>query len=205
MSIQAVYFDIGGVLVRTEDKTPRDSLAARLGIIRDDLDELVFSGEQGQRAQSGQIGAAELWENVRQALHLPPEAMSQVIREYFGGDRLDTVLLDYIRTLHQHYKTGIISNALDDTRPIIEGRWGMGDAFDVIIISAEVGVMKPDPRIFQIALQALGTQPSEAVFVDDSAHNVEGARAVGMLAIQFRNPEQVRIELEAVLQSTCNL
>jgi epoxide hydrolase-like predicted phosphatase len=199
MRIKAVYFDIGGVLVRTEDKTPRDSLAARLGISRDDLNDLVFSGVKGQQAQMGQIGAGQLWESVRQALRLPPDAMPQVRQEFFGGDRLDTVLLDHIRALHRRYKTGIISNALDDVRPMRTGRWGMSDAFDSIIISAEVGVMKPDARIFQSALQSLGVQPGEAVFVDDFAHNVEGARAVGMHAIQFRNPEQVHLELEAIL------
>lgn len=201
MSIQAIYFDIGGVLVRTEDKTPRDQLAARLGISREVLNDLVFSGEQGQRAQCGEISAAELWEGVRKFLHLPVEAMPQVRQEFFGGDRLDTGLLDYIRILHQHYKTGIISNALDNTRSMIENRWGMTDAFNTIIISAEVGVMKPDARIFQIALQSLGLPPHEAMFVDDFADNVEGARAVGMHAIQFHNPEQIRLDLEAILCS----
>jgi epoxide hydrolase-like predicted phosphatase len=201
VSIQAIYFDIGGVLVRTEDKTPRDQLAAHLGISREVLNDLVFSGEQGQRAQCGEISAAELWEGVRKFLHLPVEAMPQVRQEFFGGDRLDTGLLDYIRILHQHYKTGIISNALDNTRSMIENRWGMTDAFNTIIISAEVGVMKPDARIFQLALQSLGLPPHEAMFVDDFADNVEGARAVGMHAIQFHNPEQIRLDLEAILCS----
>jgi epoxide hydrolase-like predicted phosphatase len=199
MPIQAIYFDIGGVLVRTEDKTPRDLLAARLGISREALNDLVFSGEKGDLAQRGKISAAELWESVRLALNLPPEAMPQVRQEFFGGDRLDTALLYYLRSLHQHYQTGIISNALDDTRLLVENRWGMADAFDAIIISAEVGVMKPDARIFHIALQSLGVQPAEAVFVDDFPHNVDGARAVGMHAIQFRSPEQIRQELDAIL------
>jgi epoxide hydrolase-like predicted phosphatase len=197
--IQAVYFDIGGVLLRTEDRAPRDNLAARLGISRDELNDLVFAGEQGLRAQRGQINADELWESVRQTLHLPREVLPQVKQEFFGGDRLDTDLLDTIRSLHRRYKTGIISNATDDTRPVIEGRWGMADAFDAIILSAEVGVMKPDARIFHVALQALGVQPSEAVFVDDFPQNVEGARATGMHAIQFHTSEQARQDLEAIL------
>jgi putative hydrolase of the HAD superfamily len=201
VSIKAIYFDIGGVLVRTEDKTPRDQLAARLGISWEVLNDLVFTGEQGQRAQGGEISADELWESVRLALNLPPEAIPQVRLEFFGGDQLDTSLLETIRSLHHHYKTGIISNALSDTRSMIEDRWEMTDAFDAIIISAEVGVMKPDARIFQIALQSLGVLPGEAVFVDDFANNVEGARAVGMHTIQFRNPEQTRLELEAILHS----
>jgi len=119
--------------------------------------------------------------------------------EFFIGDRLDIELVDTIRCLHGRYKTGLISNALSNVRAAIEDKWHMADAFDAIIISAEIGVMKPDPHIFHFALQSLGVQPAEAVFVDDFAHNVEGARAVGMHAIQFHTPEQVRKDLEAIL------
>lgn len=202
MSIQAIYFDIGGVLIRTEDKTPRDRLAARLDISREEMNDLVFSGEQGLQSQRGEISEATLWDSVRQALHLPCEAMPQVRQEFFGGDRLDTVLLDCIRGLHRHYKTGVISNATPDTRRRMENRWGMADAFDAITISAEVGIMKPDARIFHIALVSLGVQPAEAVFVDDFQHNVDGARAVGMQAIQFRNRQQVIEEVENMLHIT---
>jgi HAD superfamily hydrolase (TIGR01509 family) len=67
---------------------------------------------------------------------------------------------------------------------------------DDILISAEVGLAKPDPRIYRLAAERLGVRPDEAVFVDDFAANVEGARAVGMRAIHFR-PE---LDLRAALR-----
>lgn len=201
MPIQAIYFDIGGVLVRTIDRAPRTRLAERLGMTYEALDELVFGGEKGRKAQLGEISAEEHWAYVCQQVHWPVARWRELEAEFFQGDWLDTGLVDTLRGLRGRYKTGIISNALSNTRAAIADKWHLLDAFDVIITSAEVGVMKPDPRIFHIALQSLGMQPSEAVFVDDSAQNVEGARAVGMLAIQFRSPQQVRLELEAVLQS----
>jgi putative hydrolase of the HAD superfamily len=73
------------------------------------------------------------------------------------------------------------------------------DAFDQLIISAEVGIMKPDARIYQLALEKLGVAPAEAVFVDDFAVNIEGARAVGMYAIQFTRPDQTVEELKKLL------
>jgi HAD superfamily hydrolase (TIGR01509 family) len=68
-------------------------------------------------------------------------------------------------------------------------------------VSAEVGVMKPEARIYQMALDALGVAPAESVFVDDFPENVEGARAVGMQAIHFIQPEQALDELHKLLSN----
>ena len=199
MSITAIYFDIGGVLVRTMDRAPRAALARRLGVTYEALEELVFSGEQGRRAQRGEITAEEQWAYVCRALNYPLETWRTLQAEFFAGDGLDAELVAAIRGLHARYRTGIISNALSDVRDAVVNHWRIADAFDVMIFSCEVGAMKPDPRIFQSALQALNVRPDEAVFVDDFAPNVEGARAMGMHAIQFRSPQQLSEQLPTIL------
>jgi putative hydrolase of the HAD superfamily len=73
------------------------------------------------------------------------------------------------------------------------------DAFEHMVISAEVGVMKPEARIYQIALEQAGVSPNEAVFVDDFYKNIEGCQAVGMHGIHFKNPEQAMNELQQLL------
>ena len=72
MPIKAVIWDIGGVIMRTEDLAPRDQLAAELGVTRAFLNELVFGGEQGTRAQKGEISRQQLWEYARAELKLEP-------------------------------------------------------------------------------------------------------------------------------------
>jgi epoxide hydrolase-like predicted phosphatase len=201
VSIQAIYFDIGGVLVRTMDRTPRTRLAVRLGMTYEALEELVFGGDRGRKAQLGEITAEEQWAYICQQVNWPLADWRSLEAEFFSGDRLDIELVDYIRGLQERYKTGVISNALSNVRVYIDTKWHMADAFDTLILSAEVGLMKPDARIFHLALQSLGVPPAQAVFVDDFVHNVDGAQAVGMHAIQFRNPEQIRLELEAILHS----
>ena len=74
------------------------------------------------------------------------------------------------------------------------------DAFDTIVISSEVGVMKPDLKIYRLALGQLKVEPAEAVFVDDMPPNVEAARLLGMQAIRFQSPEQILAELAEVLE-----
>jgi putative hydrolase of the HAD superfamily len=199
MTIRAIFWDIGGVLVRTVDRTPRAALAARLGTNYDALVDLIWGGERGRQAQRGEISAEEQWAAACRALNWPVEQWQDLEREFFTGDKLDTDLVAYIRTLHTRYRTGVISNALSNVRPAVEQLWKIADAFDALIFSAEVGVMKPDPHIFHAALQAIGAQPGEAVFVDDVLENVEGAQAVGMQAIHFRSPEQAREELKNLL------
>ena len=75
------------------------------------------------------------------------------------------------------------------------------DAFDHLIISAEVGVVKPKAEIYLLALEQLKVSPSEAVFVDDFIENVEGARAVGMSAIHFKEPEQAIAQIQKLLKN----
>jgi len=199
MTIKAIYFDIGGVLVRTIDRSPRTALAARLNTTYEALEEVVFGGEAGRKAQRGETRELEQWRMACQVLGWPETQADEFKAEFFRGDRVDTDLADFVRSLRGRYKTGVISNGMEGTRRFLEHEARIADAFDHLIISAEVGLMKPDARIFQIALQALGVQPAEAVFIDDFAHNVLGARAVGMAAIQFHTAQQARQGLEAVL------
>jgi HAD superfamily hydrolase (TIGR01509 family) len=84
---------------------------------------------------------------------------------------------------------------------MIEDVWQIDDAFDQLIISAEIGLVKPDLVIYQWMLAELGLEPSQAVFVDDFQHNVQGAQAAGLHAIHFRTPDQALGELQILLES----
>jgi len=198
MTIGVVFFDLGGVIVRTEFQAPRERLAQRLGMTYEGLVKLVFEGESSRRASLGEISTQEHWAAVIRALSLPPSAAEIVGQEFFAGDFLDRELLNFIRSLRPHYKTGLISNAWPDLRDYIV-RSKFDDAFDEMVISAEVGLMKPDPRIYHLALQKTGVAPAAAVFLDDFAENIEAARAVGMYAIQFTQPEKALEELKQLL------
>jgi epoxide hydrolase-like predicted phosphatase len=202
MGIQAVIWDLGGVLLRTEDYAPRRALAQRFGMTVAEIEEIVFSGESGDRAQRGEINVEQHWENQRRALGLSPAEMQAFRDEFWAGDRLDTDLVAYIRRLRRDFKTGLLSNAFSDLRRVVTETWKFADAFDEMVISAEVGLVKPDPRIYRLALERLGIAPAEAVFIDDFSRNVLGARAEGLNAIHFQDPQQTRRELEGLLDGS---
>jgi len=201
LAIHAVIFDLGGVIVRTEDWHPRNALAERLATSRDELESLVFGDGGDYRAQLGEITAQEQWDHVRQKLGMSASDTSQLQEQFFGGDRLDQELVDYIRDVKHDYITALLSNAPDNLRGILDEKWDITDAFHHIIISAEVGVMKPDPAIYQLALARLGVAAEDAVFIDDMQANVQGALDIGMHAIHFRSADLTRAELEGLLSN----
>ena len=199
--IRAIIWDLGGVLVRTDDFRPREQLAASLGMTRADLETLVFSGTSGSRAQNGEIDVTQHWENIRETLKLSPQEIIAFQDTFWSGDRLDTALVDYIRSLRSSYRTALLSNAFSDLRRAVEEVWHIQDAFDKIIISAEVGMTKPDQRIYRLALERIGAEPQEAVFIDDFTWNIDGARKAGLHTIHFQNPDQARADLEQLLDN----
>jgi glucose-1-phosphatase len=199
LAIKAIIWDLGGVIVRTEDSAPRETLAAELSVSRADLEESVFGGDAGAKAQRGEISSQALWEYNREKFGLSPEGLLDFRKRFFGGDVVDYELVDYIRSLKRDYTTALLSNAFADLRHLVVQRWKIADAFDALTISAEEGVMKPDARVYQIALERSGIEASQAVFIDDFQHNIEGAKAVGMQAILFKSPQQVKSDLKAML------
>jgi len=197
--IKAIYWDIGGVLVRTEDRGPRTRLAESLGTTYEELEELVWGGERGRLAQLGQIEEAEQWRFACRSLGLDEQQAGWLKAGFFAGDRVDTELAEVIRGLRRKYKTGVISNAMSDARCFLEEEARIADAFDALTYSYAVGIMKPQPGIFRAALEALDVQAGQAVFVDDFERNVLGAWELGMQAVHFKTPVQALQELEEVL------
>lgn len=198
MHIRNIFIDFGGVLVRTEDRTPRRRAAERLGLTEQELERIVFESESSRRASLGEIPEAEHWRAVAQTLRLPPPEAEAVIAEFFAGDRADARWLNFLRSLRPERKVCLISNAWSGLRAWIT-RQGFADVFDQMVISAEVGLMKPDPRIYLLALQKLNARADESVFIDDMLVNVEAARSLGMTGIHFTHPERVLEELQALL------
>ena len=183
--IRAIIFDVGGVLIRTEDPTPRRQLEARLKLPSGGAEALFFNSAMGQKGQHGQVTTDALWQWVQDELGLSSEELAAFQTDFWAGDKLDTDLVGLIRRLRGPYQTAIISNALDNLTDVVTRLYPMADAFDLIVGSASEGIMKPDPRIFIRTLERLGCRPDEAVFIDDFQHNVDGARGVGMAAIHY--------------------
>ncbi len=197
MTIRAVYFDLGGVILRTEDKGPRTELAQSLGLDYDGMDQAVF-GPSSIDAAIGAMSEEQHWYNVVRAFNLPKSEVTRVRQAFFAGDRIDYSLVNFLRSLRPVYKVGLISNAWSGLRQwMIEQK--IDDAFDHLTISAEFGGGKPEPGIYLHALAQLNIRPEEAVFVDDMPANIAAANALGMHGILFKTAAQTLGELKTLL------
>jgi putative hydrolase of the HAD superfamily len=193
--IKGIIFDVGGVLIRTEDRSHRRALEEQFNLGSGGADRLVFDSEMGQRAQRGVITDEALWKWVGQTLALSSHGLAQFRQGFWAGDVLDTELISLTRRLKARYKTAIISNATDALESVLKGQHAIDDAFDVIVGSATEHIMKPDPAIYRLALDRLDLEAAETVFIDDFAHNIVAARQLGMHAILFHEELDIVAEL----------
>lgn len=200
-AIKAIIFDVGGVLVRTEDSRPRRRLAAKLNLSINELYDLVFSTQTWDQAQRGKITNTAHWQEVGRQIGLTrPEEVKAFRADFFAGDRLDQKLLDFILELRTRYKVAILSNAPGNLRNWIAREWEIpDDTFAAIVISGEEGVMKPHPQIYRVVLRRLGVTPSEAIFVDDMARNVSAAAQMGIHAVHYVTRESAIAQIKALL------
>ena len=201
-AIRAVVFDIGGVLEITPDLAVDRRWEARLGLPPGEMDERLADVWKG-----GSLGTITL-EDVHQAikdrlgLDEPQLAayMADVWREYVGTANAE--LIGYARRLRPRYRTGIVSNSFVGAREREQAAYGFEDLVDEIVYSHEVGISKPDPRIYELACERLGVRPAEMIFLDDVPACVTAAGEAGIHAIQYRNNAQAIEEIEALLSSS---
>jgi epoxide hydrolase-like predicted phosphatase len=196
--IRAVIFDFGGVLMRTVNPTPRRELEEKYGLPPGGASDLVFGSPLWDDAQLGRLSSAQFWADLGQRLGLDNEGLAAFQRAFWAGDRLDQDFVALVRHLRDEgYRTALLSNAPAGLRQHLE-ELGIDDVFELVLVSGEEGLKKPDPAIFELVLEQLGVAAEEAVFVDDFQENVAAARRVGLVATWFRGLPLLRRRLRSL-------
>ena len=198
--INAVIFDMGGVLLRTTNFEPREAIAARFGVTRVELEKFIFMSETSLRSEAGELSDKEHWETVLRHFNQPVSDYLKVYDEYFSGDAIDQELLAFAVSLKPVYQLGLLSNAWVNARLLLDERFDFIDAFDVSVFSSEVGMRKPDPAIFKVILEKMGVGVENAVFIDDMPTNVEGAKSTGLQAIRYTDTPTVIAAVKEMLK-----
>jgi putative hydrolase of the HAD superfamily len=138
---------------------------------------------------------------VAEKWHIKPEFVQRIRQKAFSKRNMNKPMVQFLADLHKSYQTGILSNAGDQTRHVMEDIFHLDRFVDDIIISAEEGIIKPDRRIYQIALDRLGAEPDTTLFVDDYPANVKGARDLGMKAVHFIDNKQAMQHIQTYLDN----
>ena len=201
--IKAIVFDIGGVLLRTEDLSGRLDLQKNYSLPDGEVESLVFDSKPARLSTIGKVPLSAVWENVAKKLDLSQEEMASFRKAFWSGDRLDVELVNFLRSCRPEYKTALLSNAWEGSREHFESMYGLieGEMVDQVLISAELGVAKPDYRIYDILRKRLDCEFQEIVFVDDFIRNIEAARQLGIKAIHFQTGLNVINQIKSMLES----
>ena len=195
MTLSTIIFDFGGVLLRTEDYAPRRRWEEKFGLAAGTLEAFMFNSPVSRDAQLGKITWETAWQTAAAHFHVSVDEIRRAQQDFFAGDVLDRKLAAYLRRLKPHFTIGLLSNTWFRNGQTLLLQYGIADAFHFSVTSAELGVMKPDARIFEAALARANAQPAETVFVDDAAENVAAAHALGMHAIRFTDTDAVIAQL----------
>jgi 2-haloacid dehalogenase len=193
--ITAVVFDLGGVLI---DWDPRHLYRQ----LFDNADEMErFLADVTTAEWNRTLDAGRSWtEAVDELAATYPEHRS-LIEAYHvrWPEMLGDAIEGTVEVLKDVRATGLpvyaLSNWSARTYPVTRGRYPFLEWFDGVVISGDVGVAKPDPRIYRALIERFGIAPEQSVFIDDVAANVQAAGAMGFRTIRFEDPDRLRRSL----------
>lgn len=194
-SIKALFWDVGGVLLSNAwDRNQREQALTHFKLDESefaDRHELVVSS-----FERGKIGLNEYLE--RTVFYRPRPFTEEEFREYiFSLSRADEPVLDFARALTDSgkYLMGTINNESLDLNQYRIEKFGMRRIFRLFVSSCFVGLRKPEPEIYKLALEITQQVPEECCFIDDRALNLEVGKRLGMHVIEMDDLPQLKSDL----------
>ena len=188
---KAIIFDCFGVLLGNAYKTHL------MEVEQDDPERAKEIRAINHASDMGILSREESAEYISGLFGMEPE---EFLEEQNQVEIPNKQLLDYIAELKKEYKLAMLSNISSRERLSIRFQNGeLESHFDTIVASGDEGYVKPQPEIYEIAATRLGVAPSECVMIDDIAEFCEGARQVGMQAIQYKTNQQIMSDLNTLL------
>jgi putative hydrolase of the HAD superfamily len=196
MTIRALIFDVGGVLLQLPNSERQQRWEQQFSLADGAIAQALWGTDLAAQATLGRISSDQVWSGLGQTLALTADQLDQVRQKYFVDEYLDAAMEALLRRLRPHYQLALLTNAWSDSRSVLTEKFALSRFVDEIVISAEVGLAKPDPAIYQLTLERLGRAADEALFVDDKLRNTIAAEKLGIASILFENSTQAIAAIE---------
>jgi len=182
------YFDLGNVLLLFDHWRAARQMAEVAGVPVEQVWDLVFAGGGlNEKLDAGSLTTAEFYDQFCRELSCRPDvqALAYAASDIFELNASMSAVLG--RLVAARKRLGLLSNTSDVHWQFFsdDRYWFVPSAFETIVMSYRVKLMKPDPRIFLHAAQQAGVRPEEILYVDDMPQHVAGARSVGIDAVQY--------------------
>lgn len=196
-SFQAFMLDYGGVLVHAQTDADQAKLASIAGIPKDLFTELYWSERPDY--DKDVISGTEYWTRIahRAGVTLSPQSVEDLTElDSVSWMQFDPGMWEWVDELRRAGKrVAMLSNMPRDLGEVLKSRTGKLDHFDHVTLSYELGVMKPEPAIYEECLEGLATPPEQTLFLDDRIANIHGAELLGIRAMQFTSRDDVLLQL----------
>lgn len=194
-----IYFDLGNVLLFFDHHRAARQMAELAGVSEAQAWQVVFENDLDLRYEAGQISSRQFYEEFCQSTKSQPDYES-MLHAFAAIFDLNARIVPIVAHLHAAgYRLGILSNTSEAHWNYVgRGRYAVVHYFfSVRALSYEIGVMKPDPKIYQEAVRLAGVPPEEIFFMDDRPDNVTAACNAGFDAVLFRDANQLAADLRA--------
>jgi putative hydrolase of the HAD superfamily len=199
LALRAVVFDYGLVLTGPQDPEAHAALMRITGLPLDRFESLYWADRHAY--DEGKLTGIAFWQKfLRQAGLSPDQKRVEELNQWDARmwTTQNPAMLAWQQQLKQHgLLTAILSNMGDNVLENMERTFDWLPRFDVLVWSYQVRMAKPAPAIYRLVLNKLGTRPEETLFLDDRPVNVEAARALGLLALDFSTVDRLRADLIA--------
>lgn len=192
--IKAVIFDFGGV-IKKSDESCFNNIAKAYNLPKDKVWKKMKPHLDA--FYKGAINEKRFWKDLSSDLKKPiPENSKDLWRKDYKNNFFiyDSIMKLEKKLEKKKIKTAVLSNTIVPHVEII-GRKEKYREFDVVILSCEVGLKKPDPEIYLLAINKLGVKPEECIFIDDKKENLKPAKEMGIKTVLAKNPKQVTREV----------
>jgi len=190
-----IIFDLGGVLMTDVPlmKIARD-LSVRFSISEDELHSHLYPTEHWTLLTLGEISEDEYWDHFLKAskINVDKKELKDKVRTELRPIEEPVEILPLLK---RQYQLAVLSNHSREWSKFMRKEFDFFSYFDQIIFSCDVGLRKPDPRIYQLALTRLHSEPEECLFIDDKKRNTDGAEKVGIRSIVLESVSKLRKEL----------
>ena len=198
-SIKAVIWDLAGVVLHTVKGTFNSLLAERLDAPLNEIERLI-SSKENDLWDIDEIDDDAFYTFFLRELNMPMEKKS-ILRKFVLEDfYIDQEILAYIKKIRKSFTTALLTNFPAHVHDFMKTDWIVDGAFDHMIASCDVKLIKPDPAIYTLTLARIGCLAEETVFIDDREINVKAAEKLGINGIVYQSRSQTINDLESILQ-----
>lgn len=188
MVIKGIVFDLFGVLVLPGYET----LLKKRPDLSSEIDKIMSQGDDGLMSRR------QLYESLANLAGITAEE----VRAYHQRDYVkDEEAINWVREIKKSkkFKLSMLSNVAHGWVEDFFDKAELDELFDDVVLSSDIGLSKPSPRVFDITAERLDLAPVECIMIDDKSANIDGAKEAGMKGIVYTSLDQAKSELQALL------